>query len=513
MQPAATPAPVQPYSGTAVDPQNETQLREFIASFDTYAEQARQDWNVPGMAIAIVQDGKVIFVKGYGVKTAGGSDPVTTDTVFQIGSTSKAFTAALAAMEVDSGRMNWSDPVIRFVTDFQMKDPWVTQEYSITDSLSQRSGLPGYWGTDLAMTGASRSDMIHALRFAEPASSFRSEFAYQNLAFLVTAAAIENTSHKSWEENVQTRIFTPLNMTSASTGYAALRSAPDHTSLHMTGVIGNTTGPVVVDLDGQFYDFTTVMGPAGGINADIKDMATWTIFQLGNGSYGGKQHISPENMASMHTPRTPKATVSAANASKQFYCLGWVYEEQPGYPSIVWHNGETQGNHAMILLIPDKNTGIVILANNADATLPEALGRTFYNRYLGRENPDVSAEFLKTYQNDSATLLLPEPVRLVRPANATPPEALTRYTGSYTNEVYGNAIVTEDNGNLTLTFGKRPIIYRLSPWDGNTFSATCPQWSPAFHGRVVFTPGSAGPASRVTVSLFAVDGNATFDRT
>ncbi|MDD1687018.1 serine hydrolase [Methanoregula sp.] len=510
IQPIATPAQVQPHSGTAVNPQNETQLREFIASFDTYADQARQDWNVPGMAIAIVQDGKIVFVKGYGVKTAGGSDPVTTDTVFQIGSTSKAFTAALAAMEVDSGRMNWSDPVIRYVPDFQMKDPWVTHEYSITDSLSQRSGLPGYWGTDLAMVGDTRSDMIHALRYAEPVSSFRSEFAYQNLAFLVTAAAIEKTSHMSWEENLKTRIFTPLNMTSASTSYAAFRSAPDHTSLHTTGVIGNTTGPVVTDPDWQFNDFSTVMGPAGGINANVKDMATWTIFQLGNGSYEGKLLISPENMAYMHTPRTPRAIVSAVNASKPYYCQGWVYEEQPGYPSLVWHNGETLGNHAMVLMIPDKNTGIVILANNADAALPDALGRTFYNRYVGMENPDVSAESLKKYRNDSVALLLPGPVR---PANATPPQAISMYTGSYTNDVYGTATVTEDNGNLTLTFGKRPIIYNLSPWDGNTFSATCPQWSPTFNGRVTFTPGPDATARQVTISLFAVDGNATFDRT
>jgi CubicO group peptidase (beta-lactamase class C family) len=136
IQPVSTPAAGQFQSGNAMDFQNETRLSEFIADFDTCAEREMQDWDVPGMAVAIVQDGRVIFEKGYGVKTAGESDPVTTETIFQIGSTSKAFTVALAAMEVDSGRMNWSDPIIRYVPEFKMKDPWVTNEFSITDSFA-----------------------------------------------------------------------------------------------------------------------------------------------------------------------------------------------------------------------------------------------------------------------------------------------------------------------------------------------------------------------------------------
>jgi CubicO group peptidase (beta-lactamase class C family) len=509
VSPGSSQAYGQSSYGNGVDSQNETQLGEFIASFDTYAENARREWNVPGMAVAIVKDGRIIFAKGYGVKTAGGSDPVTADTVFQIGSTSKAFTAALAAMEVDSGRMNWSDPVIRYVPDFQMKDPWVTKEYTITDSLAQRSGLEGYWGTDLPMFGYTRSDMIHALRFAEPVSSFRSEFKYQNLLFVVTAAAIEKTSGKSWEDNMQTRIFTPLHMTSASSSYAAFRSAPDHTSVHTVGVLpGNTTGPVPTDPDWQFNDFAYVWGPAGGINANVKDMATWAIFNLGNGSFEGKQLISPKNMAYLHSPRTPVADVMTD--SKMYYCQGWMYEEMAGSPSMVWHNGETAGNHAMVLFVPGKNIGIVVLTNEPEASLPEALARTFYNRYFGRENPDVSAKFLKTYQESSAALLAPRPVR---PANATQPLALTSYTGPYVNDIYGTATVAEGNGNLSLSFGKRPVTYYLSPWDGNTFAATCPQWGPSFDGWVVFSTGPDSSVRYLTLTLLYPDNKtATFDR-
>ena len=507
--PLFTPAVEQSHAVIAVDPENATQLNELLADFDTYAGKARQDWNVPGMAIAIVKDGKIIFAKGYGVKTAGGSDPVTPDTVFEIGSTSKAFTATLAAMEVDSGRMNWSDPVIRYVPDFQMNDPRVTKEYTITDSFAQNSGLEGYWGTDLPMIGYTRSDMIHALRYAEPVSSFRSVFAYQNLPFLVTAAAIEKTSQKSWEENIRTRIFAPLTMTSATTGYDAFRAAPNHVSLHTTGVLpGNKTGPVVTDPDSAFNDFTDSMGPAGGINANVKDMATWTIFNLGNGSYAGKQLISPESMAHLHSPKTPVG--DAMTASKMYYAQGWMYQEVAGSPSIVWHNGETAGNHAMVLFVPDKDIGIVVLANVADASLPDALALEFYDQYFGRESPDVSAKYLTHYQETSAELLAPKPFR---PANATPPLALSQYTGSYTNDVYGTATVADVNGTLYLTYGKRAVTFNLSPWDGNAFTTTCPQWGPDFEGNVVFGTGSDGRVRDLNMTLLFADGKTSvFDR-
>lgn len=497
--PEFSPSSSQPHQVTGVDSRNETQIREFLVNFDTNAGNARNDWNVPGMAVAVVKDGKIIFAKGYGTKTAGSFDPVTADTVFQIGSTSKAFTAALAAMEVDSGRMDWNDPVILYVPDFQMKDPWVTKEFTITDSLAQRSGLPGYWGTSLEQLGYSRSDMIHALRYATPDSSFRSEYKYQNLPFLVTAAAIENTSRLSWEDNMQSRIFTPLNMTSASTNYSAFLAAPDHTSLHTIGVLpGNTTGPVVIAPDGEFNDFPYVMGPAGGVNANVQDIARWAIFQLGNGTVGGNQLISPKNMAYMHTPRTPLEDVM--EDTKQYYCQAWIYEEKTGSPSVVWHNGETLGNHAMILLVPDENLGIVVLANEAASSLPEALAWSFYTQYFGTGNPDYSIEDLKAFRNETAELLAPP---AVRPENATPPRTLSAYTGSYVNDIFGTATVTEKNGNLTITLGKKPATLLLSPWDGNTFTTVYTASGQDQAGNAVFSTGSDGVIRYLNISMFA----------
>lgn len=211
------------------------------------------------------------------------------------------------------------------------------------------------------------------------------------------------------------------------------------------------------------------MNSAGGINADVKDMATWTIFQLGNGTFEGREIISPENMAYMHTPRTPAANVMTF--PKMYYCQGWFYEEMNGSPPFYWHNGETLGNHAMILFVPSENMGIVVLANEAGPSLPDALALSFYQQYFGIDTTDITALSLKQFQETNAALLAPKPVR---PADAAPPLPLTRYTGSYTDDLYGKATVAEKDGNLTLTFGKNPQTLFLSPWDGNTFAASLP---------------------------------------
>jgi CubicO group peptidase (beta-lactamase class C family) len=499
---SGTGAPVSP-SYTAAPPTPPSgDLNRTLTQIDTYAEQARQRWNVPGVAIAVVKDGTIVFAKGYGVRTAGGSDPVTTDSVFQIGSTTKAFTAALVAQEVDAGRMNWSDPVVRYLPDFQMNDSWVTKEFTLTDALAQRSGLDEKWGQDMATLGFNRSEMIHALRYAEPVTSFRSEYRYQNIPFLVAAAAVERTNGRTWEENLRTRIFTPLSMTSATTGYDAFRSSTDHVGLHMIGALPNgTVGPVPIDPDWQFNHFTDEMGPAGGINADVKDMAAWLIFQLGNGTFAGKQVVSAGNLAFMHNPQTPIAGEMTAD-SKSYYCQGWGYMEKNGTPSVLQHTGETLGNHACVMLVPGENLGIVVLANEAGPSLPEEIADRFYGLYFGTSGQEVESAAADVDQAMTAFVF---PEKTPRPEHPASPLPLESYTGSYGSSVYGDATVALADGNLTLTLGKEPVTLSLSPWDGNTFQAACPawQWGPAYNGRVVFETGPDGRTVRqLTTTLF-----------
>jgi Beta-lactamase class C and other penicillin binding proteins len=497
-----TPPAGVSYSGAAVDFRNSAEREVFLADFDTMAENYLKEWDVPGMAVAVVKDGKVVFAKGYGVKQAGGSDPVTADTVFQIGSTSKAFTSALVAMEVDSGRMNWSDPVVTYVPDFRMKDPWVTKEFTITDSLAQRSGLPDHWGTELAGLGFGRDEMIHALRYVEPVTSFRSTYMYQNIPFVVAAAAVEKTSGKSWEDNLQERIFVPLGMTSASTGYDAFMASPDRVSLHWGDLRDDGTyGPVVAD-SSPYMIFTTLMGPAGGVNANIRDMANWAIFQLGDGTYDGDRLISRENLDYLHTPRTP--TLDVMNRSKDYYCQGWFYKEMNGYPSIIWHNGETYGNHAMVLLVPSDDLGVVVLSNTAGPSLPDMLALKFYDRYFGREDPPEITGAAAGYRQ--MTNLTASDFAVSAPEHAAGPLPHSAYTGSYTNEVYGTATVAIKDANLTVTFGKIPTVYSLAPYDGNDFIATAPAFQRSYIDSVTFEAGPDGSIRKMVLPIMLRPG-------
>jgi len=185
------------------------ELKEILADFDLYAAKAMTDWKVPGMAIGIVDNGTLIFAKGFGVKRAGGKDPVTENTIFQIGSTSKAFTATLMAMLVDRGDVRWEDKVIDHVPDFMMHDPWVTREYQVLDLLSQRSGMPGYAADLLFFLGYDRPYIKQAIRHIEPVSSFRSKYAYQNVLWLVAGDIVAKVHRQNLGAGAQDTYFRP----------------------------------------------------------------------------------------------------------------------------------------------------------------------------------------------------------------------------------------------------------------------------------------------------------------
>ena len=282
----------------------EKKLRAILSQFEQYAEKTRHDWRVPGMAIAIVRDGEVIYAKGFGVKKLGDPDPVDRRTVFQIGSITKGFTAALLAMMVDEKKLDWKDRVIDHLPDFQMCDPWVTREFLIEDLMAQHSGLVEQAASALPLVGFDADRVICSLRYIEPVSSFRSEYAYQNSLFLVAASLVERYTGKSWATNVRERIFKPLGMKESSTDANGLVNSNNSAYLHRhKGDLPG--GPIVpIEPDWPYFDWVYKMAPAGGINSNVMDMARWLIMQLNDGSYGGKQIVSKESIDFMRAPKT-----------------------------------------------------------------------------------------------------------------------------------------------------------------------------------------------------------------
>jgi len=459
-----------------------------VSRFESYAEQSRQAWGTPGMAVVLVADGKVVWSKAFGVKEAGGQDPVDVSTLFQIGSASKSFTSSLVALQVDRGKLKWTDKVLDHYADFRMFDPWVTREFTIEDTMSQRSGQPAYATDVLAFLGAGRAEILHALREVRPVTSFRSRFAYVNNLWLVAAQVIESSTGKSWEDSVASEIFQPLAMSQTNTGFNGLWKSANHVTPHQ----GRKGSLEPLRENWLFGDWVYTYGPAGGINSNVLDMAKYVQMQM-----GVTPLIKAENREVMHSPHIlvggsrqdkPKALFEVGMGS---YCLGWIRQElQPA--ALIWHNGGTSGCKTVVGFCPEAGMGIVVLSNLGNTELPEALMYRYYDMYFGRPDYDYSGAFLQSHHAS--------PPAPSAPKNPRPPAPLSEYVGKYQHPVYGIASVRQVQGGLEIGLGKRMRL-QLSPWDGDNFSVADPMESNDAPGFVSFSSDAAGKFTRLRLSL------------
>jgi CubicO group peptidase (beta-lactamase class C family) len=438
----------------------EKEFKKILVEFDRYAAKSIVDWKIPGMAIGIVLEGKAIFAKGYGVKVLGGNQPVSEKTIFQIGSTTKAFTATLAAMLVDEGKLKWSDPVVQHLPAFMMYDPWVTRAFQIDDLMAQHSGLPGNAADTLFLLGFDRPYISQALRHIKPITSFRAQYAYQNNLWLVVAQLIEKYSGKSYEQVLKERIFDPLGMSHSSADKVSFLAAEDVSALHAAE--GDKVR--LVPKEWEFLDWSYVAGPAGAINSNILDMMKWLAFQMDNGKVNNKALVSEANMRVIHSPKT----VMVADSPPQenlFYCLGWLYQERSTYP-IIWHNGGTLMK-TMVAYIPEEKLGIVVLSNYV-TPLPEILAFRFFDQYEGKPDKDYSAEALSEMEKARKA------EKPMAPKNPEPPLPLDLYSGEYFNAVYGKATLSVIDGRLSLVMGPKKVKMRLTHWDRDRFTLHWP---------------------------------------
>ena len=233
--------------------------KQMLQNFEQYVQKAMKEWNVPGMAIGIMQGNKVIYTRGFGVKTLGSDDPVNPDTIFQIGSITKSFTAALTAMVVDEGKLKWEDKVSDYLPDFILYDPWVTREFQVVDLMAQRSGLPPHAGDSLYILGYDRTYIKHALRYIQPVSSFRSQYSYVNVLFLYVADLVEKVLGKSWEQCVDERIFKPLEMSNSSVDMQSFVAAKNVASPH----VKVNDKIISLNKDWPYLSWSYTAGPAG----------------------------------------------------------------------------------------------------------------------------------------------------------------------------------------------------------------------------------------------------------
>jgi CubicO group peptidase (beta-lactamase class C family) len=432
-----------PLQAFSTDTLPRPQLEVILHKFENLVETTRRDFGIPGMAVAIIQDDKVVYSKGFGVKKVDEDEPVTPETVFQIGSTSKAFTAALVATLVDEGEVGWKDPVVKHLPDFAMADPWVTQAFQVRDLMAQHSGMKPYAGDILSVLGYGRNEIVRSTAYIKPVSSFRSEFSYVNNLWVTAAALLEKKTGKTWEHNLQDRILDPLGMNNTTCTQDGFFDSPERALPHIL-----KKGKVVpLGRDWVFFDWPYTYGPAGGINSTVLDMAKWVRFQLGDGVFGGQKILSSRNLAYPHCPQTP---MDASDS----YCMGWVKSDFQPYP-LIWHNGETTGSKTLVMLVPQVKLGIVILSN-LGTRAPEALGRAFVDLYFGNSSGEsYISRSLDTWNRSKEKKEMHDPSQ-----NSWIPEDLSPYQGIYESEFLGRGTVIEEEGCLWLQIG--PMGRRLS---------------------------------------------------
>ena len=453
--------------------------------------------------MAIVRNDSVLYVKGYGVLGAGNRAPVNEKTMFEIGSSSKSFTATAIAMLVTDGKMRWDDLLTDYLPDFRMYDPVANTSVTIRDALTHRSGIAR---GELVWVGAgiSREEVLHRVRFLKPESPFRSQFSYQNMMFLAAGQAAGRAAGSSWDDLVRERIFMPLGMTSSATTYRGFTNE-------------NTAIAHGLDHDTVFvrpqFDAEDI-APAGSIVSNAVDMAQYLRFQLNDGVVNGKRVVSSAALRETHSSQivmSPGSGRGGGGAPDTLvtthfvnYGFGWIIEDYRG--QLVWqHGGNTAGMTTAMAMLPERKVGVVVMSNMGQGPLPEIIQHYIFDRELGMPTRDLSAAayaraLIQRHQADSTT----KAKAALRVTGAQPPLPLSAYAGTFSDSLYGPVNVRLKDGQLELERGqwRGPLEF----WNANNFRWTTPPASPTGPLNIKF---EISPDNVVTGLYFGLGNEAT----
>ncbi|MGI8494491.1 MAG: serine hydrolase [Pyrinomonadaceae bacterium] len=470
-----------------------------LAEIDAYAQRVMNDWHQPGMAIAIVKDGKTVFAKGYGAREIGKPEKVDVNTLFAIASNSKAFTTAALSILIDEGKIGgWDDPVSKYLPGFQLYDPYVSESLTIRDIVSHRVGLDTFSGDLLWYeTTYTNDEILNRVKFLKPVRGFRTGFGYQNLMFIAAGKIIENVSGMKWQDFIRARILNPLGMTGVKT------SVRDYKTGDNVAVPHNESGGKLRALPQGIVD-----GAAGAvrINASVSDLSKWLRLQLAMGEFEGKRIYSEKNAWEMWQPAVIlPISMAAAKAipTRHFntYALGWNTFDYQG-KKIVTHGGGLDGMLSKTVLIPEDKLGFVVLTNS-EFPVYNIMQQKMLDVFTDAPVRDYNAEALK--RDEGGKKAAAEEINktdAARVMNTKPSLAIADYAGKYFDRLYGDATVTEENGKLVLRFIQSPnFVANLEHWNYDTFQI---KWRPSVsynfpRGFVTFTIDKNGKTDQMKI--------------
>jgi CubicO group peptidase (beta-lactamase class C family) len=443
--------------------------RQGLAGFDAWVDSALAAWHAVGTSVGIIVDGEIVYARGHGLRDRDAHLGVTTQTLFAIGSASKAFTVFALGTLVDQGRIAWDDPVVNYLPWFRMHDPDVTRRLSVRDLVTHRSGLPRHDLTWYNNTTATREDLVRRLRYLPLNRDLRQTFQYNNLMFVTAGYLAGTIMNTPWEDAIRSLVFQPLGMTSSVFSVAEMRRAPDFSFPY------EVRGDTIRQL--PFRDINLV-GPAGSINSNVDDMLKWVRMQLSDGTVDGRRVIQAVTLQDMHAPHMPISPPNQPEFGAQDYGMGWFLTTYRGHYRVS-HGGNIDGFSALVTLFPRDHLGIVVLTNQNESPLPGLITVHAADRIFGPPQRDWNGEALRLRVAAEAELRqAAQRKQSVRVANTKPSHPLADYVGDYADSGYGVLRITLDTGRLVATYNG--IRAPLEHWHYDVFNGLRVAADPTF---------------------------------
>jgi CubicO group peptidase (beta-lactamase class C family) len=479
-------------------------------ALDQFVEEVMKEWHVPGLALGVIQDGSPVLLKGYGFRDLERRLPVTPRTLMAIGSNSKSFTVVLMGMLVDSGKLAWDQPVRTYLPDFQLHDPFATQEMTPRDLVVHRSGLPRH---DALWYGRSfdREELYRRLKFLEPSASFRSRWQYQNLMFLTAGYLVERISGRTWDDLVKERIFAPLEMKRSNTSVRDLKPESDDAAVAYvwracpetaTGASTSRPDSPQCGLVRVPYRNIDAVGPAGSINSSVEEMLHYIQFHIDSGAYRGRQLLSKANAREMQTPQMLVGTqeIWPDELGMATYGLGLSITTYRGR-KLVQHGGGIDGFISQMSWMPRERIGVMVLTNQSgNNPVPNIVTRRVFDLMLGLDPIDWVA---RVKEQEREARERSEQQRKEREAQrktgTLPSQPLESYTGQYQHKGYGTLTVRLEGQNLVLVLDD--FTAPLKHYHYDVFEIDDPLNLVPLSGLVTFSMDKKGEIDRVAVPL------------
>ncbi|HEY0678081.1 MAG TPA: serine hydrolase [Chitinophagaceae bacterium] len=463
-------------------------------SLDSYVERALRDWQLPGLAICIVK-GDEIILKGYGVQESGKNVRIDENTLFMIGSNTKAMTATALAMLQDRKKLSLDDKVVKWLPSFTMKDPWVTKELNLRDLLCHRIGMETFQGDFMYWTSnLDEKQVMEKFGRLTPAYSFRSKWGYTNASFVVAGAVICAASGKSWADFLTDSIFRPLGMNRT---IALSKNLPDASNKASAHTLNQDQQLVVIP-----YCNIDNLGPAGSVSSSVSDMSKWVTMLLKNGKFNDKQVVSSNGISQTWFPNSVLSSGGHMfnKVNYLLYGLGWMLNDYNG-KRVISHTGGVNGFVTSVTLIPEEKLGIIVLTNSDHNGLYEAVKSEIMDAYLNLPYRNYSNIYLtstKQQRLQSANNWKKKFDTVAMHKNTTLP--LSAYAGDYTHDVYGAIKITSKTDHLDLSFEHHPaLLGKLEPLGGDRF--ICTYNDPVFGRKIIPFKTENGKVKSMTLSV------------